>query len=90
MCVIQCLRGYMQKVLEQRPNLHLYYQIMKEDRLWERGVINLDMPVGLLKTVFFYNGKNFCLREQEEHRSLMISQQVYNFWMCLRQSANRE
>ena len=33
----------------------------EEDKLWESGVIGLDTPIGLLKAVFFYNGKNFCL-----------------------------
>ena len=46
----------------------------EEDKLWESGVIGLDTPIGLLKVVFFYNGKNFCLRGREEHRSLRISQ----------------
>ena len=27
----------------------------KEDKLWESGIINLDMLAGLLKAVFFYN-----------------------------------
>ena len=46
----------------------------EEDKLWETGVINLDSPTGLLSTVFFYNGKNFCLRGGIEHRNLKISQ----------------
>jgi len=45
-----------------------------EDILWESGVINLDTPIGLLNAVFFYNGKNFCLRGGIEHRSLKLSQ----------------
>ena len=32
------------------------------------------MPTGLLKAVFFYDGKNFCLHRREEHCSLRISQ----------------
>ena len=46
----------------------------EEDKLWETGVINLDSPTGLLRAVFFYNGKNFCLRGGIEHRNLKISQ----------------
>ena len=45
-----------------------------EDVLWDSGVINLDNPTGLLNAVFFYNGKNFCLRGGLEHRSLKLSQ----------------
>jgi len=37
-------------------------------------VINLDTPTGLLHAVFFWNGKNFCLRGGEEHRNLKLSQ----------------
>lgn len=37
-------------------------------------MINLDSPVGLLRAVFFYNGKNFCLRGGIEHRNLKFSQ----------------
>ena len=46
----------------------------EEDTLWESGVINLDTPIGLLYAVFFYNGKNFCLRGGAEHRNLKLSQ----------------
>ena len=45
-----------------------------EDKLWETGVMNLDTPTGLLRAVFFYNGKNFCLRGGMEHRNLKLSQ----------------
>ena len=31
-------------------------------------------PEALLRAVFFYNGKNFCLRDGEEHRNLRLSQ----------------
>ena len=45
-----------------------------ERKLWDRGVLNVDTPTGLLNCVFFYNGKNFCLRGGEEHRNLKLSQ----------------
>ena len=48
--------------------------VTEEDKLWECGVISLDTPVGLLNAVFFYNGKNFCLRGGAEHRNLKLSQ----------------
>ena len=35
--------------------------VTEEDKLWECGVMSLDTPVGLLNSVFFYNGKKFCL-----------------------------
>ena len=44
------------------------------DKLWETGVINLSTPQGLSNAVFFYNGKNFCLRGGQEHRDLKFSQ----------------
>ena len=33
-----------------------------ETELWESGTLNMDTPNGLLRAVFFYNGKIFCLR----------------------------
>ena len=47
---------------------------MEENELWEQGVIGKDSPTALLRAVFFYNGKNFCLRGGDEHRSLKLSQ----------------
>jgi len=32
-----------------------------EKKLWDTKVLDLETPVGLLRAVFFYNGKNFCL-----------------------------
>ena len=46
----------------------------EEDVLWSKGILSLDNPIGLMNAVFFYNGKNFCLRGGAEHRSLRISQ----------------
>ena len=46
----------------------------EEDKLWDTGVINLDSPNGLLRAVFFYNGKNFFLRGGIEHHNLKFSQ----------------
>ena len=45
-----------------------------EDHLWEPGILNVDTPKGLLHSVFFYNGKCFCLQGCDEHRELMLSQ----------------
>ena len=32
-----------------------------EKSLWEKGIINLTTPQGLLNAVFFYNGQSSCL-----------------------------
>ena len=47
---------------------------LEEDKLWESGVLNLNTPIGLLRPVFFYNGKSFCLRGGQEQRGLKLSQ----------------
>ena len=47
---------------------------LEEDKLWESGVLNLNTPVGVLRAVFFYNGKSFCLRGGQEQRGLKLSQ----------------
>ena len=43
----------------------------EEKKLWDTGVLNLST---LLQAVFFYNGKNFCLRGGAEQCNLKISQ----------------
>ena len=48
--------------------------ISEENRLWESGALNTDTPKGLLRAVFYYNGKCFCLRGGQEHRELAVSQ----------------
>ena len=47
-----------------------------EAKLWETGVIGCHSPQALLNAVFFYNGKNFCLRGIAEHLNLRLSQIV--------------
>ena len=42
--------------------------------MWSTGVLNVETPKGLLKAVFFHNGKCFCLRGGIEHRNLGLSQ----------------
>ena len=46
----------------------------EENHLWESGVLGVHSSKVLLHTVFFLNGKNFCLRGGEEHRNLKLSQ----------------
>ena len=33
----------------------------KEDELWDKGLVGIDTPQALLNTVFYLNGKHFCL-----------------------------
>ena len=47
---------------------------LEEDKLWESRVLNLNTPLGVLRAVFFYNGKSFCLRGGKEQRGLKLSQ----------------
>ena len=45
-----------------------------EKKLWTSEVVNLTATIGLLiRAVFFYNGKNFCLRGGQEQRNLKLS-----------------
>ena len=46
----------------------------EEDQLWTSGTLSVDSPKGLLRAVFYLNGKNFCLRGGVEHRQLKLSQ----------------
>ena len=46
----------------------------EEVQLWETGTLGIHSPQALLNAVFFLNGKNFCLRGGDEHRSLKLSQ----------------
>lgn len=48
--------------------------IEEEDQLWNSGVLKAEDPRGLLRSVFFMNGKCFCLRGGQEHRDLGVSQ----------------
>ena len=45
-----------------------------ENKLWNVGIIGTHSPQALLNAVFFYNGKNFCLRGISEHMKLKFSQ----------------
>jgi hypothetical protein len=45
-----------------------------ENLLWSKGVMGLDTPKQLVRTVFFYTGLSLCLRGGDEHRSLKVSQ----------------
>ena len=52
----------------------------EENRLWTSCVMNTNTPKGLLRAVFYYNGKCFCLRGGQEHSDFGISQlhRLYN------------
>lgn len=44
--------------------------IEEENQFWESGTIGVDNLQALLQAVFFYNGKNFCLRDGKEQQGL--------------------
>ena len=46
----------------------------EEDQLWRLGAVGIDSPKALLRAVFFYVGKTFCLRGGQEQRELRPSQ----------------
>ena len=46
----------------------------EENQLWASGILNVDSPQGLLRCVFYYVGKCFCLRGGQEHRDLCLKQ----------------
>ncbi len=48
----------------------------EEERLWQLGVLGDTSPKTLVHSVFFLNGKNFCLRGGRDHRNLKLSQFV--------------
>ena len=44
------------------------FTIEEEEQLWSSRAIGVSDPLSLLHAVFYYNGKNFCLRGGIEHR----------------------
>ena len=46
----------------------------EEDRLWSSGALSTETPIGLLRAVFFLNGRNFGIVGGERHRQLKLSQ----------------
>ena len=47
-----------------------------EDVFWDKGVFATDSHTGLQNAIFYYTGKNLCLRGRDEHRNLKRSQFV--------------
>ena len=45
----------------------------EENLMWMTGILGTEAPRQLLRTVFYLNGKNFCLRGGQEHRDLKLS-----------------
>ena len=45
-----------------------------EKKLWDTNVTNMKTPIGRLRAVFFYNGKNFSLWGGAGHGNLKLSQ----------------
>ena len=52
-----------------------------ENHLWKQGVLCTDSPHASTSSRGFNNGKNFCLKGGEEHRSLKLSQ--LNVGVCI-------
>ena len=48
----------------------------EENHLWASGILGCSSPTALQRTVFFYLGKNFCLRGGEEQQELKPSQLI--------------
>ena len=46
----------------------------QEAQLWETGTVGIHSPEALLNAMFFYNGKNFCLRGVSEQQELRFNQ----------------
>jgi hypothetical protein len=46
----------------------------EENQLWNSKVLGVHSPVALVRAVFFYVGKTFCIRGGEEQRRLKCSQ----------------
>ena len=46
----------------------------EEEKLWASGQLGTKTPRALQNAVFYYNGKNYCIRGGEEHRNIKISQ----------------
>ena len=51
----------------------------EEQALWEKGTLGTTSPKSLLNAIFFFNGKNVCLRGGEEHRCLVLLQVVRHY-----------
>ena len=45
----------------------------EENALWDKGVTNVESPMGLLCAAFYYCRKCFCLRGRDKHRNLSLS-----------------
>jgi hypothetical protein len=55
--------------------LYQIYKLGGSFEVWPYwDILDLTTPQGLLNCIFFYNGKNLCLRGGEEHRKLTFSQ----------------
>ena len=46
----------------------------EENQLWSSKVLGVHNPLALLRAVFFYVGKTFCIRGEEEQHGLKRSQ----------------
>ena len=51
-----------------------YSSFISHRRESDTSVIGTTNPAALLNAIFFYYGKNFCLRGSVEHRGLKLTQ----------------
>ena len=76
----RCKLSLIQKLREAGVGTEVKHaSIVSKDEanvLREQGVLGIDTPKSLLRAVFYYNGKNFCLQEGKEHCCLKLSQIV--------------
>lgn len=48
--------------------------VSDEEKIWQSGVLGVDDPVRLTKTLFFLNGLHFALRGGVEHAGMLLTQ----------------
>ena len=51
----------------------------EEEKLWESGAIGIYSPEVIVRCIFYYIGKIFCLRGGQEQRDLKPSQFIREF-----------
>ena len=55
-------------------NIAKFSHVSDEQQMWQNEVIGIHSPLALLRAVFIFNGKNFCLRGGKEQKELKLSQ----------------
>jgi len=68
-----CLKKLHSKRIGIEMKVTPVISVNEEDKLWASGMLSMDSPIGLLKAVFFYNGKHFCLRGGQEQEIEIVT-----------------